>query len=114
MLTIANLTYRIAGRAILEEASISLPPGHRAGLVGRNGTGKSTLLKLIAGDLQPDAGRIDHPKGWRIGRLAQEAPGGARTPLDCVLAADGERAALLAEAEHQADPERIAAIHARL
>ncbi len=114
MLTIANLTYRIAGREILREAGFALPAGHHAGLIGRNGSGKSTLLRLIAGEIAPDSGKIETPKSWRIGRLAQDAPGDTRTPLGYVLAADSERAALLAEAERAEDPDRIAAIHARL
>jgi len=114
MLTIDGLTYRIAGRPLLEGASARLPAGSRTGLVGRNGTGKSTLLRLIAGDAAPDAGEIVLRKGARIGTVAQEAPSGAQTPLQAVLAADSERAALLAEAETARDAHRIAAIHERL
>jgi ATP-binding cassette subfamily F protein 3 len=114
MLQIRDLTYRIAGRSLLEGASLALPAGHKAGLVGPNGCGKSTLLKLIAGDLAPDAGDIVLPAAWRIGRLAQEAPDGPESLLETVLAADTERARLLAEADHAADPHRIAEIHERL
>jgi ATP-binding cassette subfamily F protein 3 len=114
MLTISNLTYRIAGREILTNASVSVAAGHHAGLVGRNGAGKSTLLKIISGDLQADSGTIDVPKHWRIGRLEQEMKEQGRSLLSCVLAADTERTALLAEAEHATDPHRIAEIHARL
>ncbi|HUL09443.1 MAG TPA: ABC-F family ATP-binding cassette domain-containing protein [Candidatus Acidoferrum sp.] len=114
MLTIENLTYRIGGRVLLERASLALPEGHHAGLVGRNGTGKSTLLKLIAGELHADSGDITLPNGTRIGMVAQEAPAGPESLIDTVLMADRERAALLAEAEHAADPHRIAEIHTRL
>jgi ATP-binding cassette subfamily F protein 3 len=114
MLRISGLTYRIAGRTLLEDAAMNLSGGERAGLVGRNGSGKSTLLKLIAGSLQPDAGEIALPASWRVGMLAQEAPGGSESLLETVLAADRERTRLLAEAESAADPDRIAAIHARL
>jgi ATP-binding cassette subfamily F protein 3 len=114
MIAIENLTYRVAGRVLLEGASATVPSGHRVSLVGRNGTGKSTLLKLIAGELQPDAGEVRVPNGWRIGMVAQEAPGGPETLIDTVLAADRERAALLAEAETASDPARIAEVHARL
>jgi ATP-binding cassette subfamily F protein 3 len=78
MLTIENLTYRIGGRVLLERASLALPAGHHAGLVGRNGTGKSTLLKLIAGELHADSGDIALPNGTRMGMVAQEAPPGRR------------------------------------
>src|SRR5690606_14527253 len=74
----------------------------------------STLLRLIAGELQPDGGAIALPNGTRIGMVAQEAPDGPESLLDTVLAADRERTALLAEAETAKDPQRIAEIHARL
>jgi ATP-binding cassette subfamily F protein 3 len=114
MLTIENLTYRIGGRVLLEKANLALPAGHHAGLVGRNGTGKSTLLKLIAGELHADSGDIALPNGTRMGMVAQEAPAGPESLIDTVLMADRERAALLAEAEHATDPHRIADIHTRL
>jgi ATP-binding cassette subfamily F protein 3 len=114
MLTIAALTYRIAGQTLLEEASAQIPEGHRVGLVGRNGAGKSTLLALIKRELQPDGGSIDLPRGTRIGMVAQEAPGGIETPLEIVLAADEERAALIAEEASDPDPHRIGEIHVRL
>jgi ATP-binding cassette, subfamily F, member 3 len=113
MLTIAGLTYRIGGRTLLEDASVQIASGWRVGVVGRNGTGKSTLLDLIRGALQADAGDIQMQREARIGFVAQEAPSGETTPLDCVLAADTERAALLAELD-QAEAARAAEIHARL
>ncbi|HEY1382676.1 MAG TPA: ABC-F family ATP-binding cassette domain-containing protein [Dongiaceae bacterium] len=114
MLTITDLTCRIAGRPLLEGASLALPAGHKAGLIGRNGTGKTTLLKLIAGDLHADTGEIRLPNNTRVGRIAQEAPDGPQSLLDTVLAADTERQSLLDEAEHATDPHRIADIHTRL
>ncbi len=114
MLTITDITCRVAGRPLLEGASLTLPTGHKAGLIGRNGTGKTTLLKLIAGEIQADSGEIRMPNGARMGRIAQEAPSGPQSLLETVLAADTERAALLEEAEHATDPHRIADIHQRL
>jgi len=114
MLTISGLTYRIGGRTLIDAAGVQMPDGAKIGLVGRNGAGKSTLLDLIRGALQPDAGDIHLPRGHRIGFLAQEAPGGAGTPLDTVLAADEERAVLLAEREAGAAPTRAAEIETRL
>jgi ATP-binding cassette, subfamily F, member 3 len=113
MLTISGLTYRIGGHTLLNEASAQIPAGSKVGLVGRNGAGKSTLLDLIRGALQPDAGDIQLPREDRIGFLAQEAPSGPGNALDTVLAADTERAALLAELE-TTTPLRIAEIEARL
>src|SRR5262249_5338422 len=114
MLQIADLTLRIAGRPLIEGASLTLPEGSKAGFVGRNGAGKTTLFRAIAAEISPDAGSISLPKGARIGRVEQEAPSGPQTLLETVLAADQERAKLLSEAEHASDPHRIAELHARL
>lgn len=114
MLQINDLTFRIAGRLLLDQASVTVPAGHRIALVGRNGTGKSTLLRLIAGELQPDAGSLSLPAGLKMGWVKQEAPAGDTSLIDAVLAADTERTALLAEAETASDPIRIGEIHARL
>jgi ATP-binding cassette subfamily F protein 3 len=112
MLTISDLTYRIGGRTLLEGASAQVNAGWKVGLVGRNGTGKSTLLALIRRELQPDGGEIQVQKGLSIGFLAQEAPGGSDTPLAFVLAADGERLSLLAAAE--TEHHDAAELHERL
>ena len=114
MLQINDVTLRIAGRPLLEGASLSLPAGSKAGFVGRNGAGKTTLFRAVAGDIAPDAGAIALPKGVRIGRVEQEAPSGPRSLVETVLAADTERARLLREAEHATDAHRIAEIHTRL
>jgi ATP-binding cassette subfamily F protein 3 len=114
MLVINDLTIRIAGRALLDNASARIVPGARVGLVGRNGSGKTTLFNVIAGDLSAEQGSVDLPPRWRIGRLAQEAPNGPESLLEVVLKADRERAALLAEAETAQDAHRIAEIQTRL
>jgi ATP-binding cassette subfamily F protein 3 len=114
MLSVDNLTYRVGGREIFEQASVAIPGGKRVGLVGRNGTGKSTLLKLIDGELQPDLGDISIQPGMRIGRMAQDPPDGPESLLETVLLADLERASLLHAAETETDPQRIAEIHHRL
>ncbi|MCC7049493.1 MAG: ABC-F family ATP-binding cassette domain-containing protein [Alphaproteobacteria bacterium] len=114
MLSVNDLTFRYGGRAIFERAGVSIPAGHRVGLVGRNGSGKSTLLKLVLGELSPDSGAIEMPSRARVGHLAQEAPAGPMSLVEFVLAADLERAALLHEAETTEDAGRIAEIHERL
>src|SRR5207302_10167325 len=108
MLTLSAVTYRIGGRTLIDQASAQIAEGSKVGLVGRNGAGKSTLLDLIRAALQPDGGSIELPRGHRIGFLAQEAPGGEASPLETVLAADHERAGLLAEREAGAEPVRTA------
>ncbi|HSA69377.1 MAG TPA: ABC-F family ATP-binding cassette domain-containing protein, partial [Burkholderiales bacterium] len=114
MLTLDGITLRLGGHLVLDGATASLPAKAHVGLIGRNGAGKSSLLRLIAGLYEADGGSIEAPSGTRIGYLAQEAPGGAATPFETVLAADAERARLLDEAEHACDPHRIAEIHERL
>ncbi len=108
MLTLNDITYRLGERLLLDHAGASLPDGARVGLVGRNGTGKTTLFRIITGDLSPEGGSVHLPKGRRIGGVAQEAPGGPETLIEVVLAADTERAALLRESETATDPLRIA------
>jgi ATP-binding cassette, subfamily F, member 3 len=114
MLTITDLTLRIAGRPLIEGASLSLPSNAKAGLVGRNGTGKTTLFKAITGQLETESGSVAIPAGARIGQVAQEAPGTEDALLDIVLAADTERAKLMARAETETDAHEIAAIQMRL
>ncbi|OWO93149.1 glycosyl transferase family 1 [Rhizobium esperanzae] len=114
MITITDISARIAGRLLLDNASLTLPSGAKAGLVGRNGAGKSTLFRVITGDLGWETGAVSIPKAARIGQVAQEAPGTEDSLIEIVLAADKERAALLAEAETASDPHRIAEIQMRL
>jgi ATP-binding cassette subfamily F protein 3 len=114
MLNISNIIYRIGGRVIFDQTSLTIPAGHKIGLIGSNGAGKSTLLKLIAGQLMLDGGEITLNARVRMGMVSQEAPAGSRSLLDTVLAADTERANLLAEAETATDGHRIAEIHTRL
>ena len=114
MLHINDLTYRIDGRILFESATAGIPPRHKVGLVGRNGVGKTTLLRLICGEISPDDGEIRMPKKASMGIVSQEAPGGPESLLDTVLAADKERSALLIEADTATDPNRIGEIHIRL
>jgi ATP-binding cassette, subfamily F, member 3 len=114
MLSITNLTYRIQGRPLFEGASVVLPDGAKAGFVGKNGSGKTTLFNLVQGHMSVDAGTIDINRRARIGAVAQEAPGNSMSVLETVMAADTERAKLMAESETATDPHRIADIHTRL
>jgi len=114
MLSIQDISIRIAGRVLIEDSTAQIVPGARVGFVGRNGVGKSTLFRAIRGDLALESGSISIPPRWRIGSLAQEAPDGPESLIDVVLKADVERHALLEEAETALDPARIADIQTRL
>jgi ATP-binding cassette subfamily F protein 3 len=114
MLTIDDLSVRVAGRLLIDGASTQVPAGARVGLVGRNGSGKTTLFRAIAGEIAPESGTLRVAARARIGRLAQEAPDGPNSLLDVVLSADSERTALLRAAETEHDPLRIAEIQTRL
>ena len=113
MLQINELVFDAWGRRFFDGASVTLPPGGKVGLVGRNGVGKSTLFKLILDELHPGGGEIKYPKAARIASVAQEHPATPVPLLETVLAADVERASLLAELE-TAEPERMGDIYGRL
>jgi len=114
MLNLTDITVRLGGRTIIDNANARLPPRGRIGLIGRNGAGKTTLVRAIIGAIEPDTGSIDMPRGTRLGYIAQEAPAGVATPLETVLSADAERTALMAESETCDDPERLGELYERL
>ncbi|MEA2850167.1 MAG: ATP-binding cassette, subfamily er 3, partial [Rhodospirillaceae bacterium] len=114
MLHVNDLSFRHGERVLFDRASAAMSDGWKVGLVGRNGAGKSTLLRLIQGQIEADGGSISLSGRNRIGSVPQDPPGGDITVLDAVLAADGERTALLAESEACHDGLRLADIHARL
>src|SRR4051794_38797917 len=114
MLIIDDLAVRVAGRLLIENATVRIPDGSRVGFVGRNGSGKSTLFNVITHDVAAEHGGIELPSRWRVGRLAQEAPNGPESLIEVVLKADIERARLLEQAETEQDPHKIAEIHGRL
>ena len=108
---IENLTYRIAGRLLLDDVTAVVNAGHKVGVVGRNGTGKTTLFGLITGVLDSDGGSISVPPHWRVGITSQDAPNNDDSLIDTVIGADTELARLWQEAEVATDPQRIAEVH---
>lgn len=116
MLTISNLDFQVEARPLFESATAQISAGWKVGLVGRNGTGKSTLLRLIREDVENprNDSAIRLNTGARLGWVAQEVAATDETILDVVLAADTERHALMQESETATDPDRIGEIHERL
>ena len=113
MLQIVNLGFMAWGRRFFDGANLTLPVGVKAGLVGRNGVGKSTLFKLILGELTPTDGDILLPKSWRVATVDQEVAASPTPLIEAVLALDVRRARLLAKLD-TAPPELQAELHADL
>jgi len=114
MINFKDISFSIGGVSLFENSSAFVPTGHKVGIVGRNGTGKTTLFKLILKESVLDSGIIEVPKNFKIGSVAQEAPSSEETLLDTVLSADIERTKLLKDSETETDPNKIASIHVRL
>ena len=114
MINFKDISFSIGGVSLFENSSAFVPTGHKVGIVGRNGTGKTTLFKLILKEIVLDSGIIEVPKNFKIGSVAQEAPSSEETLIDTVLSADIERTKLLKDSETETDPNKIASIHVRL
>jgi ATP-binding cassette subfamily F protein 3 len=123
VLRVADLTLRRGANVLLEHASMNVHPGQKAGLVGANGAGKSSLFAVIRGELHADAGEVALPPKWILSYVAQETPAVAQPVLDYVMDGDAElRAVENAIAELERDPlpgaaagvgEELAHLHAR-
>ncbi|MBR6877281.1 MAG: ATP-binding cassette domain-containing protein [Neisseriaceae bacterium] len=117
MIEIKNLSLQRGLKVLLNQAQASISPRQRVGLIGKNGTGKSSLFALIKGEISQDAGDIVLPKNWRIASVAQETPALETTALDYVLQGDEELQsfqAALKRAEHTNNGEEMAQWHAKL
>ena len=111
MITLKSVTLRRSAKVLLDNASITLNPGEKVGLVGRNGAGKSSLFALLNGTLHEDAGDFYFPTQWRMAQVAQEMPETSQSATDFVI--EGDSALMAAEAEVKAseaadDGERMA------
>jgi ATP-binding cassette subfamily F protein 3 len=117
MITLRDLTLRRGVKVVLQGASVTINPGEKVGLVGRNGAGKSSLFALLAGRLHADAGEFDIPPRWRLGEVAQHMPETDDGATDFVLQGDEPlqaAEALLAAAEAADDGHAIADAHMAL
>ncbi|GJM10063.1 MAG: ABC transporter ATP-binding protein [Lysobacteraceae bacterium] len=112
MLRLDDVALSIGGRTLFTGLALQANPGDRFGIIGRNGCGKSSLFKLINGELDADAGDIDLPEGWQLAHIAQETPAGPTAAIDFVLEADAELLRLR-EAIERGEGD-IATLHERL
>ncbi|HZR70111.1 MAG TPA: ATP-binding cassette domain-containing protein [Burkholderiales bacterium] len=117
MIRLSNVTLRRGAKALLEGADAALAPGDKIGLIGANGSGKSSLLALLRGELHADAGDVEVPARWRVAHVAQETPALERPAIEYAIDGDAELRKLesdLAEAEAADDGHRIGELHASL
>jgi len=96
MITVRNVTLRRGAKVVLQGATFTLNPGEKAGLVGRNGAGKSSLFALLAGRLHADAGDVEMPPRWRLGEVVQQMPETEQGASDFVLDGDAPLVAAMA------------------
>ncbi|MDI1229513.1 MAG: ABC-F family ATP-binding cassette domain-containing protein [bacterium] len=114
MLTINNLTYKVGSRTLIEDSSVNVMDGWKVGLIGQNGTGKSTLFKLIAGELHADAGTISLSQRQRFGMVRQDIEDTETPLIEMVVNAHEEMSALMKATETEEDPNKLGDIYARL
>ena len=117
MIRLSQLSLRRGAKLLLEHTDLVLNPGERAGLIGANGSGKTSLFALLRGELHADKGEVDVPAHWRIAHVAQETPALERSAVDYAIDGDTtlrnvEKRLTLAEANH--DGVLIGELHAAL
>ena len=117
MIRFSNVSLRRGAKPLLEAADVSIHPGERIGLIGANGSGKSSLFALLGGELHTDRGEVDFPAHWRLAHVAQETPALDRAALDYAI--DGDTVlrnlqAELASAEEEHDGALMGELHAAL
>ena len=114
MIQIQNLSLQRGVKELIKQANVEIYPGHKVGIIGANGCGKSTLFGLLRGELQADMGACLVPKGWHIVSVAQETPGTERSAIDYAIDGDKrlrELQAQLTEADIAHDGDKIGHLH---
>lgn len=117
MIRAEAITLLRGGDVLFEDSDLQVFPGHRVGLVGRNGCGKSSLFAMLRGELSADSGNIHLPAEWRIASVAQDTPALDKSAIDYVMDGDAEFRQLeaqLAQAESDNNGEAIAHCHDKL
>ena len=117
MIRFSNVSLLRGAKPLLEGAELAINPGERIGLVGANGSGKSSLFSLLRGELHTDKGDVDFPAHWRIAYVAQETPALARAAVEYAIDGDGTLRELerrLEAAEAANDGALIGELHAAM
>ena len=117
MIQFKNLTLKRGVKVLVEGASLQLHPGHKVGLTGANGAGKSSIFAMLRGELHPEAGDLEIPPGWVVGHVAQDTPALPDAAIEFALDGDAELRSVekaLAEAEAKHEGDRIGELHAKL
>ncbi|MDC1436935.1 ATP-binding cassette domain-containing protein [Gammaproteobacteria bacterium] len=117
MISLQEVSLRLGSQLLLDEADLTVYAGQKVGIIGRNGTGKTSLFKLLMGELSPDTGELDFPKDLRKSQMRQETVGSARSAVDYVIDGDVKFRAVekkIALAEKAQDDHKLALLHAEL
>lgn len=117
MIQFKNLTLKRGVKVLIEGASLQLHPGHKVGLTGANGAGKSSIFAMLRGELHPEVGDLEIPPGWVVGHVAQDTPALPDAAIEFALDGDAELRAVekaLAEAEAKHEGDKIGELHAKL
>ena len=117
MIRFTRITLRRGAKVLLEDADVALNPGDKIGLIGANGTGKSSIFAMLRGELHADQGDVDYPARWRVAHVAQETPALDRAAIEYAIDGDTTLRRLeteLAAAEAADDGEGIGSIYADL
>jgi len=114
VIRLSQLTLRRGAKALLEGADLTLHAGDRAGLIGANGSGKTSLFALLRDELHADKGDVELPAHWRIAHVAQETPALDRVAVDYVIDGDATLRRLEQEVEATQDGNKLGELHAAL
>lgn len=111
MIQLQNLGLQLGTKTLLNSANLTIFPGQKWGLIGVNGSGKSSLFKLLLGQLHADSGDVKIPKDWRLAHMAQEVASSERCALDFILDGDSEFRLLEAAMAECHDGEKLASLY---
>jgi ATP-binding cassette subfamily F protein 3 len=117
MISLQDISLRLGSQLLLDQVDLTIYAGQKVGIIGRNGTGKSSLFKLLMNELSADSGELDFPKDLRKSQMQQETKGSSRSAIDYVIDGDANFRKIeqhLAKAEADNDNQQLAALHAEL